>query len=150
LTFEAVRDSIRRETVEVSTAQDYVADRCRHDRIWGDFLARKRPGAVWMIGRVIGPNGTGLDQIRASVGEGSKAKRARDESSPFALIDSDKEITSVRTGTDGIYELCQDSFFVGDSVIVTLRDRQGVITTFPFVLKDSLTVLPAKRAPKRP
>jgi hypothetical protein len=150
LTFEAVRDSIRRETVEVSTAQDYVADRCRHDRIWGDFVARKRPGAVWMIGRVLGPNGTGMDQIRASVGEGSSAKRARDESSPFALIDSDKEITSVRTGTDGIYELCQPRFLVGDSVIVTLRDREGVITTFPFVLKDSLTVLPTKRAAKRP
>jgi hypothetical protein len=150
LTFEAVRDSIRRETVEVSTAQDYVADRCRHDRVWGDFVARKRPGAVWMIGRVLGPNGTGMDQIRASVGEGSSAKRARDESSPFALIDSDKEITSVRTGTDGIYELCQPRFLVGDSVIVTLRDREGVITTFPFVLKDSLTVLPTKRAPRRP
>jgi hypothetical protein len=56
----------------------------------------------------------------------------------------------VRTGTDGIYELCQPRFLVGDSVIVTLRDREGVITTFPFVLKDSLTVLPTKRAAKRP
>jgi hypothetical protein len=145
-----VRDSTLRETVEVSTAQDYVADRCRHDGIWGDLIAYKRPGAVWMIGRVTGSNGAGMDQIRASVGEGSSAKRARDESSPFALIDSDKELTSTRTGTDGIYELCQARFFVGDSVIVTLRDREGVITTFPFVLQDSLTVLPTKRAPKRP
>jgi hypothetical protein len=150
LTFEVVRDSTRSETVEVSTAQDYVADRCRHDGIWGDFIARKRPGAVWMIGRVLGPNGTGVDRIRASVGEGSSTQRARNESSPFALIDSDQEITSVRTGTDGIYELCQGRFVVGDSVIVTIHDREGVITTFPFVLKDSLTVLPTKRAPKRP
>jgi predicted nucleic acid-binding Zn-ribbon protein len=103
-----------------------------------------------MIGRVLGPNGTGMDWIRASVGEGSRTQRARNESSPFALIDSDQEITSVRTGTDGIYELCQGRFVVGDSVIVTIRDREGVIATFPFVLKDSLTVLPTKRAPKRP
>jgi hypothetical protein len=144
--FDAVRDSTRRETVEVSSAQDYVADRCRHDGI----VPTKRPGGVWMIGRVIGPNGRGLDQIRASVGEGSRARRARDESSPFALIDADKEITSTRTGTDGIYELCQPRFLVGDSVIVTIHDREGVITTFPFVLDDSLTVLPTKRAPKRP
>jgi hypothetical protein len=39
---------------------------------------------------------------------------------------------------------------VGDSVIVTIHDREGVITTFPFVLKDSLTVLPTTRASKRP
>ena len=144
--FEAFRDSTRRDTIEVSTAQDYVADRCRHDGI----VPTKRPGGVWMIGRVIEQNGMGVDEIRASVGEGSKAKRARDESSPFAVIDSDKEITSVRTGTDGIYELCQPRFLVGDSVIVTLRDREGVITAFPFVLEDSLTVLPTKRAAKRP
>jgi len=145
LTFEAVRDSTLRETVEVSTAQDYVADRCRHDGI----ALSKRPGAVWMIGRVIGPNGAGMDQIRASVSEGSSTQRARNESSPFALIE-DQEITSTRTGTDGIYELCQGRFVVGDSVIVTIRDREGVITTFPFALKDSLTVLPMTRVPKRP
>jgi hypothetical protein len=149
LTFDAVRDSTHRRTVEVSTAQDYVADRCRHDRIWGDLIARKRPGAVWMIGRVTGSNGAGMDQIRASVSEGSSTQRARNESSPFALIE-DQEITSTRTGTDGIYELCQGRFVVGDSVIVTIRDREGVITTFPFALKDSLTVLPMTRVPKRP
>jgi len=150
LTFVAVRDSTHRQAVEVSTAQDYVVDRCRHDGIWGDFIPRKRPGAVWMIGRVTGPKGTGVDQIRASVSEGSSTKRARGESSPFALIDSDKEITSTRTGTDGIYELCQGRFAVGDSVIVTTRDREGMIASFPFVLADSLTVLPMTRVPRRP
>jgi len=150
LRFEAVRDSTYRRTVEVSTAHDYVADRCRHDGIWVDFIPRKRPGAVWMIGRITDRNGTAVDQIRASVSEGSRTQRARNESSPFALIDSDHEITSTRTETDGIYELCQGRFVVGDSVIVTIRDREGVITTFPFVLKDSLTVLPLTRVPKRP
>ncbi|HEY2164518.1 MAG TPA: carboxypeptidase-like regulatory domain-containing protein, partial [Gemmatimonadaceae bacterium] len=58
--FDAVRDSTRRETVEVSSAQDYVADRCRHDGIWIDVMPRKRPHAVWMIGRVIGHDGVAV------------------------------------------------------------------------------------------
>jgi len=148
LKFEAVRDSTHRATVEVSTANDYVQDRCRHDGIWNAFIPR-RPGAVWMIGRAVSSDGLSVDETRASLAEGSAAKRAKDESSPFALLASDKEITSTRTGTDGIYELCQGRFSVGDSVIVTLRARDGATVKFPYVLRDSLTVLPMKPFPPK-
>ncbi len=148
--FETVRDSVHRATIDVPTAEDYVADRCRRDRNWKDFSPRKQPGAVWMLGRVVGPDGRGLNDLRARVTEGSNAKRVRDESSPFALLTADKEVTSTRTGTDGIFELCQSRFVVGDSVIVSILDHESMTSAFRFLLRYSLTVLPLIRTMRRP
>ncbi len=148
--FEAVRDSIHRAAIDVPTLQDYVMDRCRHDGNWKDFSPRKRPGAAWVLGRVVGPGGSGMEDLRARLSEGSNAKRGRDDSSPFALLTADQDVTSTRTGTDGIFELCQSRFVVGDSVIVGILDHQSMTTAFRVLLKDSLTVLPLIKAPKRP
>lgn len=148
--FEAVRDSTYRATLEVSTADDYVADRCAHDAIWHNAIPRRQPGAVWMIGRVIGPDNEPTADITASVSEGSKAKLARQQSTPLALRGTADEQSSTRTGSDGIFELCQGRFVVGDSVIVAVRHRDFMTRAFPFALKDSLTVLPLVREVKRP
>ena len=150
IAFEAVRDSTHRATLDVPTADDFVADRCSHDAIWHDAIPRRRPNAVWMIGRVIGPDDEPISEISASVSEGSKAKLARQQSTPFALAETHNELTSTRTGTDGIFELCQGRFLVGDSVVVAIRHRDMMTSAFPFALKDSLTVLPLVREPRRP
>jgi Carboxypeptidase regulatory-like domain len=135
--FEAARDSIHRATIDVPTAEDFVFERCRHDGNWKDFSPRKRPGAVWVLGRVVGPERLGLDRMRARL------------SSPFASL-TDKDVTSTRTGTDGVFELCQSQFVVGDSVIVGILDHESMASAFRFFLTDSLTVLPLIKAPKRP
>jgi hypothetical protein len=144
--FTAERDSTHRATIEAKTARDYVADRCRQDGIWKDM----RSDGVWMIGRMVGSDGSSIERARAGISEGSSAKRARNESSPLGLIDSDKEISSRPTGTDGIFTMCQSRFIVGDSIIVSLYQRGRMTNTFPFTLKDSLTVLPLVKALRRP
>lgn len=148
--FEAARDSTHRATLEVTTTQDYLRDRCRHDGIWNQFMLRRRPGDVWMIGRVAGPDGAWIADAKAAVSQGSRAKRAREESSPSALLDSDEQTTSRPTGTDGIFTLCQGRFTVGDSIIVGIYVRGSMTVAFPSALEDSLTVLPIVRVPKQP
>ena len=150
IAFDAVRDSTHRGTLDVPTADEYLADRCNHDAIWRAAMPRRRPGAVWIIGRAIGPDNTPIADISASLSEGSKAKLARQQSTPFALGETRDGPTSTRTGTDGIFELCQGTFAVGDTVIVAIRHRGEMTRAFSFALKDSLTVLPLVREPKRP
>lgn len=150
IAFVAVRDSTYRATLEVQTAHDYVADRCVHDRMWQNTMPRRRPDAVWMIGRVLGPDGTPFADARAVLDEGSEARRAQQAGANFTLGDDRRKLASTATGTDGIFELCQGRFLIGDSVIVALRHGDVLTNAFRFVLKDSLTVLPLLREAKRP
>jgi hypothetical protein len=138
IVFEAMRDSTYRATLDVPTANDYVADRCADDRKWQKTMPRRSSDAVWMLGRVVDADSQSVAEVSASVSERSKAKLAR----------SNTDLSSTSTGTDGIFELCPGAFVVGDTVTVAIRHRGTMTSAFPFVLKDSLTVFPLVHEPK--
>ena len=140
--FQAWRDSTVRATLDVPTANDYVADRCRHDRIW--IVPRRVRSAVWIIGRVIGPDSKPVSDVWGVV----DAASARAEKEPHAGVQP--LLASTRTGTDGIFELCPGDLQLGVPALVKVYSTKLSTLAFRMVLKDSLTVLPLIREPKAP
>jgi hypothetical protein len=138
----AARDSVYRATLDVPTANDFVEERCRHDRIWKG-VPRRRSDAVWIIGRVLGADDVPQEGVAPTASQAGRAEIARD--GLFA-----NAIQSTRTGTDGIFEMCPTMFIVGDTARVRIIHDGAALTDFVHKLGDSLTVLPLIRQPKRP
>lgn len=140
--FSAARDSVHRAVLDVPTAEDYVFGRCRHDGIWKQ-MPRRESGIVWMVGRVLGPDKTPIDGISVAAKKGSRFDLAQEGL-------SDRSVASLRTGTDGVFQLCPNLFRVGDTVHVQVNHRELTRIEFLHKLTDSLTVLPLVREPRRP
>jgi hypothetical protein len=148
--FSAVRDSVHRAAIVVPTADDYVAALCRHDRIW-KVIPRNGPQIVWMLGRVIGPDNNPIAGMSASVSKAARAEIARNNETFDGPAGTERgEVSSVRTGTDGIFALCPSSFHMGDTVRVQINHRDLRRIEFKFLLADSLTIFPLVREPRRP
>jgi hypothetical protein len=141
ITFNAVRDSTHRATLDVPTADDYDYVRCKHDGSW-KVLQRRVPTTVWMLGRVIDPDGDPVGGAIATVTRSDTvAGGGVDPLSPTA--------SSIRTGTDGIFALCPTDFRVGDTVTVQLSRRDAPLIRFRRALTDSLTIFPLIRLRNR-
>jgi hypothetical protein len=141
--FTAVRDSVHRAELVVPTANEYVADRCTHDAKWYRTMPRPRAGVVWMIGRVVDGNNVPIRGASADAYKGGRAEVATAGMDPVG-------ISSTRTGTDGIFEMCSGFFSVGDSALVRIQRRGLPPIELTYRLSDSLTVLPLIRDPRRP
>ncbi len=141
--FTAVRDSVHRADLVVPTANDYVAERCRHDAKWYRTMARPRGGIVWLIGRVVDGNNVGIRGVSAAAYKGGRADVATAGLNPVG-------ISSTSTGTDGIFEMCSGFFSVGDSALVRIQRKGLPPIELTHHLTDTLTVLPLIRDPRRP
>jgi hypothetical protein len=143
ISFTAVRDSVHRADLVVPTANDYVADRCRHDAKWYRTMPRPRGGIVWLIGRVVDGNNVPIRGVIASAYKGGRADVATAGMNPLG-------ISSTSTGTDGIFEMCSGFFSVGDSALVRVQRKGLPPIDLTYHLTDTLTVLPLIRDPRRP
>ncbi len=145
--FDAARDSTIHARLDVPTAEDYVAARCKRDGIWNDFVPRHLPDAAWMIGRVVGSDDKPVNGVWAVVHDGSSLRQQERVGVASQATGSQ---TSSRAGTDGIFELCQGIFRIGDTVTVAIYHNDLVTNSFRFALKDSVTIMPLIREPKAP
>ena len=143
IAFTAVRDSMHRADLVVPTANDYVRERCLHDAKWYRTMPRPGPDVVWMIGRVVGADDAPIKGASAEAFKGGRADVAP------AGLDAPR-VSSMSTGTDGIFQMCSGMFHVGDSALVRVHRRGLPPIELVHRLTDTVTVLPLIRDPRRP
>jgi len=143
IAFTAVRDSVHRADLVVSTANDYVRERCVHDAKWYRTMPRPRREMVWMIGRVVSGDNVPIRGVSATALKGGRAEIATAGMDP-------PSISSTATGTDGIFEMCSGMFSVGDSALIRINRKGLPPIEMIHHLTDTLTVLPLIQDPRRP
>jgi len=143
ISFTAVRDSVHLANLVVQTANDYVTERCIHDGRWVRTMPRPRPGTAWIIGRVVDGGNVPISGVSASAFKGGRVDVATAGMDPPG-------ISSTRTGTDGIFQMCSGLFSVGDSALIRIERRGLPPIERTYRLGDTLTVLPLIRDPRRP
>ena len=143
ISFTAVRDSVHRADLVVPTAGDYLTERCIHDGKWVRSMPRPGRDIVWIIGRVVGADNASISGARAEASKGGRAEVATAGMNPVT-------VSSMSTGTDGIFQLCSGLFHLGDSALVRIQRRGLPPIQNIYHLTDTLTVLPLIRDPRRP
>jgi hypothetical protein len=129
LRFVAQRDSNFEAGLTVPTLESFAAHRCQ-DSLRGKplKLPKLRPKHAWIIGKVV--DSTGLPIV------GAKATAARwDGVALDSLLPPSERMTK-----DGLFVLCPEKFFVGDTVQVEITYRDAPPVGFLAILKDAITV----------
>jgi hypothetical protein len=143
ISFTAVRDSVHHADLVVQTADEYVAERCIHDGKWSRPMSQPRGRTAWIVGRVVDGSNVPISGVSAAAFRGGRADVATAGMDPVG-------ISSPKTGTDGIFQMCSGLFSVGDTALFRL-DRKGLPPIErTYRLTDPLTVLPVIKDPRRP
>jgi hypothetical protein len=132
--FIANRDSTHRAVLTVPTAESYVNERCRQDRIWKS-MPRQHPDVVWIVGRIVGPDGKPTPRASIFVSKGSGAFLGNPSLTTGV-------VRSLRTGTDGVFQVCPNTLRTGDTVRIRVSHPEFPPVEFQHVLTDSLVILP--------
>jgi hypothetical protein len=107
ISFVAARNSTHRETLQVPTAEEYVAGLCRKNRQW------EANDSTFILGRLVTPEGTSVDDAKVSFA-------VRMKNGPWTWLR-----WSYRTGTDGVFQSCSGSFTAGQTVAIRVS-RDGL------------------------
>ena len=106
ISFVAARDSTHRTTLKVPTAEEYVAGMCLRDHQW------RVNDSTFILGRIVTPAGKSVDDAKVS----------------FATQMDNGQWNWLRwyyrTGTDGVFQSCSDSFTPGTTVLIRIS-RSG-------------------------
>ena len=131
ISFVAARNSTHRATLEVPTAEEYVAGLCRRDRQW------EANDSTFILGRLVTPAGKPVDDAKVSFA-------MRMNNGPWNRLR-----WTYRTGTDGVFQSCSPSFIAGQTVAIRVSrdglpdvDVERTITTHLTIVKIPVEVLP--------
>lgn len=129
--FVAARNSTHRATLQVPTAEEYVAGLCRRDRQW------EANDSTFILGRVVTFAGKPVDDAKVSFA-------VRMNNGPWNRLR-----WTYRTGTDGVFQSCSPSFIAGQIVAIRVSrdglpdvDVERTITTNLTIVKVPVEVLP--------
>jgi hypothetical protein len=121
-TFVALRDSVVEMPVDAMTAEEFVIQRCVHDR-------RFRPGdSSLLLGRVVTRQGQPVDEAVVSV----ERQTAPNTWQPFG---------EYRTGGDGLFSVCTSVMPPGTEVRATARRNGSIAADVQAKVTGPLTVV---------
>lgn len=125
VTFTAVRDSTHHASLEVQTAERYVADRCRADR-------RYETDSSIVLARVMTPGGDPVGGVawRVRKREGGSA------GGEWRIVRQGGE-----TGTDGLFQLCSRQLRRNDLIWIQVYRHGRIAGEAERRLTDRLTVI---------
>ena len=126
VTFVAARDSVVRLTLDVPTAEDYVASQCRRNGRW------RTTDSTYLFGRVVDPDSKPVEGVRVS----------------YALQMNNAEWSwgkeTFRTGADGLYQFCSTTLRPGRILLVRASRSGQPNAELTHTTTSNMTIVPIR------
>lgn len=122
-TFVAATDSVVERPLEVLTAEEFVIQRCVHDR-------RFKPGdSALVFGRVMTRDGVPVDDVAVAMARQTPANTWQSIGPEY------------KTGTDGLFSVCTASISPGTNLSATARRDGSIVAELQQKVTGGLTVV---------
>lgn len=126
VTFVAARDSVVRLTLDVPTAEDYVASQCRKNGRW------RTTDSTYLFGRVVDPDSKPVEGVRVS----------------YALQMNNAEWSwgkeTFRTRADGLFQFCSTTLTPGRILLVRASRSGHPNADLTHTTTSNMTIVPIR------